>query len=154
MLFVIDHPARILPTQTMFARDPGRWAFVRPMRRSIVALSTLGRWALDYPGTLARATPPLDEELYSATVLGAAPSVVKGDLGRGGKVPSSPPLEGWAKPGVVRDCGIIHLVPLSSRAKRGDPVNKKALRANARRHIALDCHSRTTTFSTFRAPSQ
>ena len=24
--------------------------------------------------------------------------------------------------------------PLSSRAKRGDPVNKKALRANARRH--------------------
>ena len=38
--------------------------------------------------------------------------------------------------------------PLSSRAKRGDPVNKKALRANARRHIALDCHSRTTTFST------
>ena len=38
--------------------------------------------------------------------------------------------------------------PLSSRAKRGDPVNKKVLRANARRHIALDCHSRTTTFST------
>ena len=37
---------------------------------------------------------PLDEELCSATVLGAAPSVVKGDLGRGGKVPSSPPLEG------------------------------------------------------------
>ena len=36
----------------------------------------------------------------------------------------------------------------SSRAKRGDPVNKKALRANARRHIALDCRSRTTTFST------
>ena len=41
-----------------------------------------------------------------------------------------------------------HLLPLSSRAKRGDPVNKKALRAFARRHIALDCHSRTTTFST------
>ena len=40
------------------------------------------------------------------------------------------------------------LSPLSSRAKRGDPVNKKALRANARRHIALDCHSRTPTFST------
>ena len=38
--------------------------------------------------------------------------------------------------------------PLSSRAKRDDPVNKKALRAFARRHIALDCHSRTTTFST------
>ena len=38
--------------------------------------------------------------------------------------------------------------PLSSRAKRGDPVNKKALRAFARRHIALDCHSRTPTFST------
>ena len=38
--------------------------------------------------------------------------------------------------------------PLSSRAKRGDPVNKKVLRANARRHIALDCHSRTPTFST------
>ena len=38
--------------------------------------------------------------------------------------------------------------PLSSRAERGDPVNKKALRADARRHIALDCHSRTTTFST------
>ena len=37
---------------------------------------------------------------------------------------------------------------LSSRAERGDPVNKKALRANARRHIALDCRSRTTTFST------
>ena len=27
-------------------------------------------------------------------------------------------------------------------------MNKKALRAFARRHIALDCHSRTTTFST------
>ena len=38
--------------------------------------------------------------------------------------------------------------PLSSRAKRGDPVNKKALRAFARRHIALDCHNRTPTFLT------
>ena len=54
---------------------------------------------------------------------GAAPSVVKGTLGCGGNVPSSPPLEGWAtpgparcvawvvKPGVVREYGIIHLVP-------------------------------------------
>ncbi len=44
--------------------------------------------------------------------------------------------------------GLGYYSPLSSRAKRGDPVNKKALRANARRHIALDCHSRTPTFST------
>ena len=52
-----------------------------------------------------------------------APSVVKGTLGCGGNVLSSPPLEGWAtpgparcvawvvKPGVVREYGIIHLVP-------------------------------------------
>ena len=48
-------------------------------------------------------------------------------------------------------CGIIHLVPFVIAREwndRGDPVNKKALRAFARRHIALDCHSRTTTFST------
>ena len=39
--------------------------------------------------------------------------------------------------------------PLSSRAKRGDPVNKKKhCGRTARRHIALDCHSRTPTFST------
>ena len=92
-------------------------------------------------------------------------------------VPSSPPLEGWAQPGVVREFKKTHLLPilchsraggndrgesaranahrlwrgvscfarrgvgrvegshlsayspLSSRAKRGDPVNKKALRA-------------------------
>ena len=31
--------------------------------------------------------------------------------------------------------GLGTLSPLSSRAERGDPVNKKALRADARRHI-------------------
>ena len=69
--------------------------------------------------------------------------------------PSSPPLEGWAKPGVVRDCGIIHLVPLSSRAERGDPVNKKALRAFARRHIMTGLpQSYDNVFNIDRTPSQ
>ena len=31
--------------------------------------------------------------------------------------------------------GLSTYSPLSSRAERGDPVNKKALRADARRHI-------------------
>ena len=56
---------------------------------------------------------------------------------RGGRSP------GWSESSRNRTYS-----PLSSRAKRGNPVNKKALRANARRHIALDCHSRTPTFST------
>ena len=51
-------------------------------------------------------------------------------------------------PGWLETAGLGIYSPLSSRAERGDPVNKKALRAFARRHTALDCHSRTTTFST------
>ena len=64
-----------------------------------------------------------------------APSVVKGKLDRGGNVPSSPPLEGcrdtgphenaifvggWG--GVVREYGIIHLVPFVIPAP-GVPAN-------------------------------
>ena len=40
--------------------------------------------------------------------------------------------------GVVRDCGIRYLLSFviaRERNDRGDPVNKKALRADARRHI-------------------
>ena len=83
--------------------------------------------------------PPLRRgELYSATVRAEFPSI--------GGVPQ--------RGGVVREFGIGCLVPchsraggndketaelytyslLSSRAERGDPVNKEALRANARRH--------------------
>ena len=72
-----------------------------------------------------------------------------GELGtyrRGLKFPSA---EGWhVVPGWSEISRIYTYSPLSSRAKRGDPVNKKALRAFARKHIALDCHSRTPTFST------
>ena len=36
----------------------------------------------------------------------------KGELFRDGNVLSSPPLEGWRlAAGVVRECGVIHLVP-------------------------------------------
>ena len=61
------------------------------------------------------------------------------DGGRGGKRVRNYPLSiltchsrvgGNDKSGV----GLGTYSPLSSRAKRGDPVNKKALRANARRH--------------------
>ena len=51
-------------------------------------------------------------------------SVVKPRDDNGGVTRDIPSFaEGWAL-----------TPPLSSRAKRGDPVNKKALRANARRH--------------------
>ena len=46
--------------------------------------------------------------------------------------------------------------PLSSRAERGDPVNKKkALRANARRHIKTGLpQSYDNVFNVVRTPSQ
>ena len=45
-------------------------------------------------------------------------------------VSSSPPLEGWhVVPGWLESPRNRTYSPLSSRAKRGDPVNKKALRA-------------------------
>ena len=49
---------------------------------------------------------------------------------------------GDTKPGVVREFKNTPLLPIVIAS------NKKVLRANARRHIALDCHSRTPTFPT------
>ena len=39
-------------------------------------------------------------------------------------VASSPPLEGWAQPGVVRECEKMHLLPIlcHSRAMTGESV--------------------------------
>ena len=74
----------------------GRWAFVRPMRRIIVILSTLGRGALNHPGL----RPPLR----------------RGELFPRRYALSSPPLEGWwLAAGVVRECRIRHLIPCHSR---------------------------------------
>ena len=109
------------------------------MRRITEIVSILGRWGLDHPAPTTHencifAWPGIghpsaegnfvprrneSQQPYSAAEknlgrgsAGAAVlSVVKGNLDRDGNVPSSPPLEGWAKPGVVRECGISHLVP-------------------------------------------
>ena len=102
---------------------------------------------LHFRGTRYRGTPPQRGTLFrnkaraSSHILphrgtcsatrreSVTPPVVKGNLDRDGNVPSSPPLEGWAtpgparcvawvvKPGVVRDCGIIHLIPCHSRVQ-------------------------------------
>ena len=61
-------------------------------------------------------------------------------------VATFPPLEGWAQPGVVRELKNPHLIPILCHSRAGG--NDRGVRANARRHIALDCHSRTPTFST------
>ena len=72
----------------------------------------------------------------------------RGTLARDGTYQVPLHWRGGRSPGWLESSRKRTYSPLSSRAKRGDPVNKKALRANARRHIALDCHSRTPTFST------
>ena len=161
------------PTQTMFAWGPVVAVGVLVWYRSGTLLSiTVTTPAL-------RATPPQ-----------------RGTLFRDGTRSSSPPLEGWAQPGVVRECEKTHLVPILCHSRVGgnrawvvisylirennsvlwfylskirntnliDPIpayagmtkcllcggrgKDKGVRANARRHIVLDCHSRTTTFST------
>ena len=67
-------------------------------------------------------TPPQRGTLFRNGTGATAISVVKGNLDRGGNVPSSPPLEGWRDTGpratcrvggwdgVVRDCGISYLL--------------------------------------------
>ena len=61
----------------------GRWAFIRPMRRIIVILFTLGRWALDHPALRA---PLRRGELYSATVLGQRQTYSDPDGNLGGGI--------------------------------------------------------------------
>ena len=75
---------------------------------------------------------------------------MEGNLFRNGTKAKFPSTEGCPQGGVVRKPEKTRTYsPLSSRAKRGDPVNKKKhCGRTARRHIALDCHSRTPTFST------
>ena len=68
--------------------------------------------------------------------MGVAPSVVKGNPDCGGNAPSSPPLEGWAKPGVVREYGIIHLVPFVIPAP-GVPANTNMFVAWIRREFYI-----------------
>ena len=69
---------------------------------------------------------------------------------RGGRIPGPARRVAWVvRAGWLESAYLFTYSPLSSRAKRGDPVNKKKHCGRiARRHIALDCHSRTTTFST------
>ena len=87
----------------------------------------------DEPSRRQAATPP-QRGTCSAAVLGVvAPSVVKGNPDCGGNALSSPPLEGWAtpgparcvawvvKPGVVRDCGIIHLLLILCHSRARGP---------------------------------
>ena len=114
-----DRPPRhaYLPRKLHFRGVRGRWAFIRPMRRIIMILSTLWRWALNHPAPLGH--PSAEGNLDRDGTGGAAPSVVKGTLGCDGNVPSSPPLEGWRlAAGVVRDCGIRYLIPLSFPRRR------------------------------------
>ena len=67
---------------------------------------------LHFRGARYRATPPQRGTLFRDGMKISPPSVVKGNLPHDGNAPSSPPLEGWRlAAGVVRDCGIIHLVP-------------------------------------------
>ena len=90
--------------------------------------------------------PPLRRgELYSATGWSKFPSI-----GGVSHTPGPTKMQfSWVVgAGWLESTRLSSYSPLSSRAERGDPVNKKALRAFARRHIALDCHSRTPTFST------
>ena len=88
----------------------------------------------DHPGTLTRATPPQrgtlfrdgmrvsspirrKGELRPRRYWGSSHIRRKGELFRDGNVLSSPPLEGWAKPGVVREYGISHLLSCHSRTR-------------------------------------
>ena len=100
----------------------GRWAFIRPARRIIVTLSTLGRWGIRPPfaeasgdepprpnhprklhfrGARYRGTPPLDEELVTFPLRAEFPSI-------GGVARSA---------GVVRECRIGYLLSCHSRAR-------------------------------------
>ena len=179
---IYSHPRRALhdtpppepPTQTMFARGP------------VVAVGILVWYRSGTLLSITVTTPSRKARHPSA----------EGNVIPRRNVPSSPPLEGWAQPGVVREFKNTHLIPILCHSRAGgnravivtsylirennsvlwfylskirntnliDPIpayagmtkcllcggrgNDKGVRANARRHIVLDCHSRTPTFST------
>ena len=89
----------------------GRWAFIRPARRIIVILFTLGRWGLvtSYSQLVTRDEPPFakasgDEPPRHAD---ARHPSAEGNLLRSRCGLSSPPLEGWHEvPGWLESAGL------------------------------------------------
>ena len=142
---MIDHPSPRLrvasPPPSRGARHPppgfhprklclrgawGRWALARSRHGDM--LPTI--WAVgnrpprpNHPRKIAFSWgpvsrhPSIEGNLDHDGTGVAPPSVVRGNPDRDGNVPSSPPLEGWRlAAGVVRECGISHLVSCHSRA--------------------------------------
>ena len=94
------------PTQTMFARGPVVAVGIRVWYRSGTLLSIIVTTPAQPPTKIA----------FSRGPVSCHPSA-EGNFIPRRYVPSSPPLEGWAQPGVVRDFKKTQFLPLVIASK-------------------------------------